>query len=712
MPFRSLLSVSVAVLALAACASPPPPPLPPAPPRLNPFFEESALPYFTPDFSKIRDEDFQPALEEGMKRQNAEIDAIAGNPAAPTFENTFVALEKSGRMFERTKLAFDALSSANTNDFLQKVQEDLAPKFAAHSDAIFLNAKLFARISAIYDMRGSLNLDPEAKRLVEVYYREFVLAGAKVAESGKPRLKEINARLSTLETAFANKLVAAAKDGVLIVDDAAKLKGLSDAEIAAAAQDAKARGIEGKWVLSLQNTTQQPQLQELEDRAVRAELFEHSLKRAERGDANDTRAIIAEIAQLRAEKAKLLGFETFAALALTDQMAKTPQAVEAFLAKLGPAAAKKAKAEAAEIQKAIAKTGGTFELAPYDWNRYAEMVRKAKYDLNEDQVKPYFELNTVLEKGVLYAAEKLYGITFKERHDFPTYAPDMRVFEVFDADGSAIGLIYFDYFKRDNKFGGAWMSNFVNQSKLNGTKPVVFNVANFAKPAAGQPALISFDDVTTMFHEFGHALHGLFAAQTYPMLSGTAVSRDFVEFPSQFNEHWALDPNVFANYALHYRTHEPMPQALVAKIKKAAKFNQGYALTELLAASQLDMAWHSLPAAAPRQDVDAFEIKALNDAKLALDAVPPRYRSSYFLHIWANGYASGYYAYQWAEMLDHDAFAWFKAHGGLTRENGRHLRDTVLSRGNSEDLAAMYRAFAGRDPSIEPFLIERGLVGK
>lgn len=706
-----LTASAVGALLLAACAAPPPPP-PAAPVRVNPFFEKSTLPFQAPQFDKIQDGDFQPALEEGMKQRLTEVEAIANNPETATFDNTIVALEKAGQLLERTSRVFNALLSANSNDALLKVQEEEAPKLTANSDAVYLNEKLFARVEAIYNQRDKLGLTPDAIRLVEVYYQQFVLEGAKVAAADKPRLKEINGKLATLEAAFTTKLLAAAKNGALVVDSPAKLKGLSEGEVAAAAANAEARGLKGKWVLPLLNTTQQPMLQPLEDRAARAELFEHSVNRAERGDDADTRATIIELAQLRAEKAKLLGFDDYASLALADQMAKTPAAVEKLLTKLAKASVKKVKGEAADIQAMIKKTGGDFKLAPWDWEHYAEMVRKAKYDLNQDEVKPYFELNTVLENGVFYAANKLYGISFKERKDIPVYNPDMRVFEVVDKDGSSIGLMYFDYFKRDNKQGGAWMDNMVGQSKLFGTKPVVFNVCNFAKPAAGQPALISYDDVTTMFHEFGHALHGLFSNQTYPTIANTNVSRDFVEFPSQFNEHWAADPDVFKHYAVHYQTKAPMPAALVAKIQKAAKFNQGYVLTELLAAASLDMQWHTVKAGTKIADVDAFEAKALEATGLKLAEVPPRYRSTYFLHIWANGYSAGYYAYLWAEMLDDDAYDWFMSHGGMTRENGQRYRDMILSQGNSQDLAAMYRAFSGRDPQIRPLMVQRGLIAK
>ena len=702
-----LLSAATAV-ALAACASPPPPPAAPPPPP-NPFEQPSALPFHAPDFAKIKDSDFQPAIEEAMKRQLAEIDAIANDPAAPTFDNTIAAMEKSGQMLTRVTEVFDALTQANTDDELQKVKAIEAPKRAAHHDAIYLNAKLFARIEAIYDQRDKLNLDPEQKMLLDVYHHDFVASGAKLSDADKDKLRAINQQLSDLQTQFDARLLAGTKAGVLVVADKAKLAGLSDTSLAAAAKAAEDRGLAGKWVIPLQNTTQQPSLQSLEDRDTRHELFENSWTRTEKGDANDTRDIIATIAQLRAQKAALLGYPDYAAYVLDDQMAKTPAAVEAFLSKLTPPTTAKARAEARVIQAMIRKTGGHFKLEPWDWEYYAEKVRKAKYDLDESQLKPYFELNNVLENGVFYAANQLYGLTFKERKDIPVYQPDVRVFEVFDKDGSPLGLMYFDYFKRDNKAGGAWMSNFVDQSKLLGDKPVIYNVANFTKPAPGEPALLTYDDVTTMFHEFGHALHGLFADQVYPSVSGTNVARDFVEFPSQFNEHWALYPAVLKHYAVDYKTGKPMPQALVDRIKKAATFNQGYDFTELLAAAQLDMQWHTLPQTAPKEDVDKFETEALEKTHLALHDVPPRYRSSYFLHIWSNGYAAGYYAYLWTEMLDDDAYSWFIKHGGMTRANGQRFRDLILSRGHTEDYGQMFRSFYGKDPEIGPMLEHRGL---
>jgi peptidyl-dipeptidase Dcp len=719
--FRIRLLPVVMTAVLAACAQAPQKSEPakaataaPAPQHVNPFLAASTLPFQAPPFDKITDADYQPAIEEGMRQQIAEVDKIANDPAPPTFENTYVALEKTGTLLYRVMAVFNGVSGANTDDTLQKLQETEAPKLAAHQDAIYLNGKLFARIDAVYNERAKLKLDPESLRLVEVVHANFVRAGAKLSAADKGKLEALNKEESSLSAAFINKLLAAAKAGALVVDDKARLAGMSAADIAAAAQDAKARGLDGKWVIPLQNTTQQPALQDLGDRATRQALFEASWNRAEHGDANDTRATIERLAQLRAEKTKLLGFPNFAAWTLQDQMAKNPATVFAFMHKLAPAAVARARVEARDIQamidkdqKALGKP--SFKLEPWDWEHYAEQVRKAKYDLDESQIKPYFELNNVLENGVFYAAHQLYGLNFKERHDIPVYQPDVRVFEVSNADGSPLALFYCDYFKRDNKNGGAWMDNFVGQSKLLGTKPVIYNVANFTKPAPGQPALLSWDDVTTMFHEFGHALHGMFSNEEYPTLSGTNTARDFVEFPSQFNEHWASVPEVFDHFAKHYQTGAAMPAELVAKMRKAGQFNKGYDMTELVAAALLDMQWHTLPASAPLQDADKFEAAALKKDKVNLSYVPPRYRSSYFLHIWGNGYSAGYYAYSWTQMLADDAYEWFKEHGGLTRENGDRFRAMVLSRGNSEDLARMYREWRGKDPSIEPMLIDRGL---
>ena len=676
------------------------------------FAAPSPLPYQAPQFDKIKDSDYAPAFTEAMKQQRAEIDAIANAKDAPTFDNTIAAMEKSGRMLDRVSNTFFNVQQANTNDALDKVQTDVAPRLAAHSDAIFLNAKLFARVKALYDKRASLKLDPEALQVLTLYYRQFIHAGANLSPKDQARLREINKQEATLETQFQQKLVAGAKAGALLVDDKAQLAGLSDAEIANAAEAAKARGLKGKWVLPLQNTTQQPLLTDLADRATREKLFNSSWTRTEKGDKNDTRAIIAQQAMIRAEKATLLGYPNYSAYVLYDQMAQTPAAVDRFLKQLTPATRAKAADEARLIQAAIDKDGKHFDLKPWDWQRYAEKVRKAKYDLDEAQLKPYFELNKVLNDGVFYAANQLYGVTFKRRTDLPVYQPDVMVYEVFDKDGSALGLMYFDYFKRDNKSGGAWMNNFVGQSRLLGTRPVIYNVANFTKPAAGQPALISFDDVTTMFHEFGHALHGLFAIQTYPLVSGTATARDWVEFPSQFNEHWALDPGVLKHYAVNQKGERDSPGAggqdqEVADLgpglcpgRVAGGIAAGHAMAHACAR-------RGLPKKGP--DVDAFETKALHDTGTDFPNVPTRYRSSYFLHIWANGYASGYYAYQWTVMLDDDAFAWFTAHGGLTRANGQRFRDLILSKGHTQDYGPMFRAFYGADPNVGPMLEHRGL---
>jgi len=679
--------------------------------RTNPLLTPSTLPFGAPPFDKIQDADFPPAFEAGIKEQLAEIAAIADTPAAPTFENTLVALEKSGQLLDRVSLIFNGLTSANTNPTLQKIQQEVAPKLAAQDDAIFLNGKMFARVEAIYAKRDTVTLDAESRHLVKFYHQRFVRAGARLSDADKTKLKALNEQDAELSAKYTTLLLGAAKEAALVVGDVKELAGLSKDEIDAAAAAAKSRGLDGKWLIAIVNTTQQPMLTSLTNRATREKLYRASWTRTERGDANDTRKIITTLADLRARKAGLLGFPNFAAWTLEDQMAKTPASVEQFLARLIPPSTANARAEAAAIQKLIDEQRGGFTLAPWDWDFYAEQVRKAKFDLDNAALEPYFELDRVLRDGAFYAANQLYGLTFKERHDIPVYQKDVRVFDVIDRDGTAIALFYADYFARDNKNGGAWMDNFVGQSKLLGAKPVIYNAANFTKPAAGQPVLLSLDDVSTVFHEFGHALHGIFANQQYPSLSGTSVARDFVELPSQFNEHWALEPKVLAHYAVHYKTGAPMPQALADKIKKAATFNQGYSLTEILEAAQLDMRWHALPVGSPEQEADAFEVSALETTGLELPQVPPRYRSSYFLHIWANGYSAGYYAYLWAEMLDNDAFAWFTEHGGLTRANGDRFREMILSRGNTGDYAQMYRDFAGREPSIEPMLQKRG-IGK
>lgn len=675
----------------------------------NPFYSASTLLYQAPPFDRIKDTDFQPAIEEGMRQDLVTMEAIADRTDEPTFENTIVAMERSGTLLTRVVNVFDALNSANTNDTLQKVDEIESPRRAAHSDAIYLNPKLFARVKSVYDRRTTSGLDSVQQYLAERYYKNFVRAGALLNEADKTKLRALNEEESKLTSQFHNKLLAATKAGALVVDNVSELAGLTDGEIAAAAQAAKDRGLTGKWVVPLQNTTQHPRQQELQNRATRQRLFLASTTRAEHGDTTDTRSVVTRLGQLRAEKAKLLGYPTYAAYRLENQMSKTPENAIKLLTDMVPAATAKARREAADMQALIDQQGGGFKLAPWDWQYYAEQVRKAKYALDESQIKPYFELNNVLQNGVFFAANKLYGLTFKERHDIPVYHPDVRVFEVFDADGKSMALFYTDYFKRDNKGGGAWMSSFIDQSGLMGTHPVVFNVANFQKPAPGQPALLSFDDVTTMFHEFGHALHGMFSNVQYPTFAGTNVPRDYVEFPSQFNEHWALDPVIFANYAKNYQTGELMPQSLVNKIRAARTFNQGFATTEYLAASLLDMAWHTQAPGAAQPDVDTFEAQALQRFGVAMAEIPPRYRTTYFSHIWDGGYAASYYAYLWSEVIDDDAYAWFQENGGLNRANGQRFRDMILSRGGSVESAALYRAFRGRDPIVEPLLIQRGL---
>jgi peptidyl-dipeptidase Dcp len=677
----------------------------------NPFFEKSTLPFEAPPFDRIKDSDYQPAIEEGMTRELADIQAIANNPDAATFANTIEAMEKTGALLRRVQRVFGGMTQSNTNPALQKIQSAVAPKQAAHRDAINLDPKLFARIKAIYDSRDKSGLNAEQKFLAERYYKNFVRSGAQLNEADKTALRALNQEQSKLTTQFRDRVLADTNASAIVIDDKSLLDGLPESDIAAAAERAKGRGMEGKWLLT-QNTTQQPPQTYLKNRDLRKRLFEASIARGNHGGDNDTKAIITRLAQLRAQRAKLLGYPTYADYNLADEMSKTPANAIKLMTDMVPAATAKARAEAAMMQKLIDAQSGGFTLQPYDWQFYAEQVRKNEFDLDESQVRPYFEISNVLQNGVFYAATKLYGTTFKERHDIPVYQSDVRVFDVIDSDGKPLALFYLDPFSRPNKAGGAWTSSFVGQSKLLGTKPVVTNTENFTKPAAGQPALLTFTEVTTMFHEFGHALHGMFSNVTYPSFGGSAVPRDFVEFPSQFNEHWAMEPTVFANYAKDYKTGAPMPKELVAKLKKSGTFNQGFATTEYLGAALLDMAWHAVPADAPLQDANAFESEALKRYNVAMDQVPPRYKSTYFSHIWGGGYAAGYYAYLWSEVLDDDAYYWFKENGGMTRANGDKFRKMILSRGGTEDPAAMYRAFRGRDPKVEPLLEERGLTGK
>jgi len=673
----------------------------------NPFYKASTLPFHAPPFDKIKESHFKPALEQGMKENLAEVEKIANSKQPATFANTIEAMERSGALLTRAAKVFFALTGANTSDGIQKIEAEESPKLTAHNDAIFLNPKLFARVKSIYDSRDSL--DAEQKFLVERYYRNFIRAGAQLSEADKVKLRKLNKEESTLNTDFRKKVLADTDASAIVIDDKSQLAGLSDSDIAAAAERAKDRKMPGKWVLTLQNTTQQPSLVYLQNRALRERLFKASSMRGNHGGPNDTKALITRLSQLRADKAKLLGYPNWDTYVLDDQMAKTPENALKLLNDLVPASTSKARAEIARMQKEIDAEHGGFQLAAWDWQYYAEKVRKADYDIDESEVKQYFELDHVLQDGVFFAAKQLYGLTFKERHDIPVYQKDVRVFEVFDADGKSMALYYGDYFSRSNKSGGAWMDSFVDQSGLMGTKPVVFNVTNFTKPAPGQPALLSFDDVTTIFHEFGHALHGMFSNVKYPTVAGTNVPRDFVEFPSQFNEHWALEPTVFANYAKHYKTGALMPQALVDKIRRARTFNQGYATTEYLAAALLDLAWHAQEPGTGLRDANEFEQEALERFKIAMTELPPRYHSTYFSHIWGGGYSAGYYAYMWSELIDDDAYYWFKENGGMTRANGQRFREMILSRGGSQDVATLYRAFRGRDPIVEPLLIERGL---
>lgn len=681
-------------------------PVPDASLALNPFMKKSTLQYQAPEFDKIKDEHFKPAFDYGMKVQLAEIENIANNPSAPTFANTIVALENSGEILKRAQIIFYNLTGSNTNPALQKLEEEYAPVFSGLSDKIYLNEKLYSRIKAI----STQNLGAEEKRVLELYKTNFEIAGANLSAENKEKVKKINEELATLSTQFTSKLLDARKNGAVLISDVKELDGLSADEIAAAAADAKAAGHEGKYLLTLLNTTQQPLLQNLKNRATREKLFKASWYRAEKGNADDTRSILERQAKLRMEKAHLSGKKSFAEWKLQDQMAKNPENAMNLLAQLAKPAVETAKRESNEIQALIDKQKGGFTVEPWDWNFYSEQVRKAKYDLDENAIKPYFEVTTVLEKGVFYAAEKFYGITFKERKDLPVYHPDVVAYEVFDNDGKSMALYYLDFYTRSNKNGGAWMSNFVEQSHLLGQKPVIVNVFNYQKPAEGKPSLISYDDVSTMFHEFGHTLHGLFANQKYISVSGTNTPRDFVEFPSQINEFFALEPSVLKNYAIHYQTKQPMPQTLVDKIKNAASFNQGYSTTELVSAATLDMNWHSVTDESQFKPALEFEKEVLAKYGFNLKEVPPRYHTPYFAHIWGGGYSAGYYAYMWSDVLNADAWDWITTNGGMTRANGDRFRKYILSVGNSVDLNQAYKDFTGRTPDIKPLLKNKGFI--
>ncbi|EKS6304663.1 peptidyl-dipeptidase Dcp [Enterobacter hormaechei] len=671
----------------------------------NPFFEISLLPYQAPRFDAINDSHYRPAFDEAMRLKRADIDAIIAQRAAPDFDNTVLALEKSGAMLSRVSSVFFAMTSAHTNDYLQALDEQFSTELAGLANDIWLNDTLFARVEAVWQDREAL--DAESRRLTEETYQHFVLAGARLNADEKAELKSLNTEAATLTSQFNQRLLAANKAGGLVVDDVRQLDGLSAEEMAAAAHAAAEKGLKERWLIPLLNTTQQPALAALALRETRKKLFSAGWERTQKGDENDTRELIRRLTALRARQAQLLGFDNYASWSIADQMAKTPEAALEFMRGIVPAARGRAALEQADIQKVIDDEQGGFTVQAWDWAFYAERVRSAKYALDESQIKPYFALNTVLEDGVFWTATQLFGIRFVERFDIPVYHPDVRVWEIFDHTGEGMALFYGDFFARDSKAGGAWMGNFVEQSYEFAARPVIYNVCNYQKPANGQTALISWDDVITLFHEFGHTLHGLFASQRYATLSGTNTPRDFVEFPSQINEHWASHPQVFAHFARHYQTGEPMPDALREKMLNATQFNKGYDMTELLSAALLDMNWHGIQE--PVEDVEAFEAAALKKEGLDLPAVPPRYRSSYFAHIFGGGYAAGYYAYLWTQMLADDGYQWFVEQGGLTRENGQTFREAILSRGNSTDLAELYRNWRGHAPKIEPMLENRGL---
>lgn len=694
---------------LGACALPKPIDASPETAVSNPFFVKSSLDYQMPRFDLIRDEHYAPALEAGMREHLIEINAIANQKSMPTFENTIVAMERSGELLGRVTRVFFNIAGAHTNETIQKVQADVAPKLAAHTDAIYLNPALYQKVRMLHEQRTELGLDEEQLRLLEQYHRDFVQAGAQLDEDQKARLRQINERESTLTTQFGQNLLKERNASTLYVDTAEQLAGFSDAEIAAAAAAAKADGKDGQYAIKLLNYSSQPQLASLKNRELRKKLLKASLARGTRGSEFDNRAFIKELVALRAERAEMMGYPHHAAFVLERTTAKTTKAVNDMLAKLAPAAVRNAKAEAADMQKLIQAQGDDFKLQAWDWPYYAEQVRAQRYDFDASQMRPYLELESVLQNGVFHMAEALYGLSVKERKDLPVYQEDVRVFEFFNADGSELGLFVFDPFARESKRGGAWMNNYVPQNHLFGDQPVVGNHLNITKPPAGEPVLLSFDEVNTLFHEFGHAAHGLFSDVTYPYFSGTSVPRDFVEYPSQVHEMWATWPSVLKNYARHHETGEPMPQALVDKFLAAEQFNQGYATTEYLAASILDQAWHQLGSKQIPDDVAAFEQRALKKAGILVSEVPTRYSSGYFAHIFAGGYSAGYYSYIWSEVLDADTVQWFEQHGGLSRLNGDWFREYLLSRGGSIDAIELFKLFRGRAPKIEPLLDRRGL---
>ncbi|HCD15890.1 MULTISPECIES: M3 family metallopeptidase [Shewanella] len=675
----------------------------------NPLFAKSTLQYQAPDFRLIKDEHFKPALEAGIAEHYQEVLAIANNPEKPTFANTIVALEKSGELLSRASSVFYNLTSSNSNPELRKIQGEMAPKMAAHSDNVNLNPELFARIDSLYSQRQQLNLSSEEVRLIEVYHQRFVLAGAKLTENEKVQIRALNEEQSKLVNEFQQRLMRMNKEIAVTVADVAQLDGLSDSAIRNAVADAKAAGLDGQYLISITNTTRQPVLTQLKNRELRKQIWEASAYRGLEGE-NETASLVARLAQLRAERAALLGFDNWASYRLSPQMAKTPEAVYEMFGSMVPAVVANTQKEAADIQAMIDKTGGKFQLKPWDWAFYAELVRQEKYDLDEASLKPYFEFNRVLEDGVFFTLNQLYGVTFKPRPDLPVYHPDVKAWEMFDADGSSMAIFYGDYFAREGKRGGAWMSSFVSQNLLKGEKPVVVNVMNIKKAPEGEATFVSYDEVTTMFHELGHGTHGMFSKVTYPSLSGTAVSRDFVEFPSTFEEDWAGHPQVLANYAKHYQTGEPLPKAMLDKLLKSRSFNQGFDTLEYMAAALVDMEWHSLGKDAPLQNVAEFEAKALEKHGLNIEAVPPRYKSTYFAHAFPGGYSASYYAYMWSEILAADAFAYVQSQGGLKRDIGMKYRKTIREVGNSVPPMEAYKNFRGQEPTTDALLKRRGLL--
>ena len=676
----------------------------------NPFFSESSLYLKYPPFDKIKNEHYAPAFELGMKQHMQEIDSIALDQDLASFENTILSMEKAGSLLDRVSTVFYALTSAHTNDEMEKVRSEMAPKLSAHSDKILLNDALFQRVNTLYDNRMDLGLDNESVRLIEKYHTSFIRAGAKLNAEQKERLKAINSEIAVLQTNFSQNVLKEVNALAIVVNSKDELEGLSESAIESASNEAKSRGMEGKYVIALKNTSGQPSLSSLKNRELRERIHTTSLSRGSRGGEFDNREILTNVLRLRAEKAKLLGYENHAAYTLEVQTAQTPQAVNERLGSLAPKSLANAKREASDLQEMINASGESFSLSSWDWDYYTEKVRAERYSFDASQLKPYFEMDNVLQNGVFFAANQLFGLSFTERFDLPTYQEDVRVFEVFEEDGSTLALFIFDGYARSSKRGGAWMNSYVSQSKLSGNLPVVANHQNVAKPPKGEPTLMSFDEVITMFHEFGHALHGMFSNVNYPYFSGTSVPRDFVEYPSQVNEMWAVWPSILKNYAIHYETGEPMPQELLDKVLETQKFNQGFATTEYLAASILDQALHQLneseiPSA---EDLIAFEKQALEDGGIAFEAVPPRYRSTYFSHI-IGGYSAGYYSYIWSEVLDADTVDWFKENGGLRRENGDHFRLSLLSRGGSREALSLYKDFRGRDAEIQPLLDRKGL---